>query len=54
MAIICAFMFPDKFMITGYIFFSIIFLLLGVYCYEKKTINIPSNFFLFENKNSLK
>ena len=48
MAIICAFMFPDKFIITGFIFFSIIFLIVGIYCYEKKTINVPTNFFQSE------
>ena len=53
MAIICAFMFPDKFIITGFIFFSIFFLIVGIYCYEKKTINVSSNFFLSEPMEKL-
>ena len=51
MAIICAILFPDKFIITGHIFFSMIFLIVGIYCYEKKTIDIPSIFRVSEKKN---
>ena len=39
-AVICALFFPDKFNITVFILFSMLFLFAGIYCYEKKNLHI--------------
>ena len=36
-AILSSFLFPDKFSITVFILFSMAFLFVGIFCYEKKT-----------------
>ena len=36
-AILSSFLFPDKFSITIFILFSMAFLFVGIFCYEKKT-----------------
>lgn len=42
-AIICAFLFPDKFTITVFIVFSMMLLFTGIFCYEKKNFNTSAN-----------